>query len=124
MQQIHKAILCLSLNTPCDLKDFWKRKNCCSTACYFPNSLPNSSELHSLGMVRTVQTQPSQRWLHIIILNVQVKWLRPCFDKLYLGLQVGFGKYVPQWVVLTEIQTDQKNASILALPLLLIVNKI
>lgn len=75
-------------------------------------------------MVRTVQTQPSQRWLHIIILNVQVKWLRPCFDKLYLGLQVGFGKYVPQWVVLTEIQTDQKNASILALPLLLIVNKI
>lgn len=55
LQQIHKSIFSLFLNTPCDLEDFWKRRNCCSTACYFPNSLPNSSELHSLWLVRAVQ---------------------------------------------------------------------
>ena len=55
LQQIHKSIFSLFLNTPCDPKDFWKRKNCCSTACLFRNSLPNSSELHSLGLLRTVQ---------------------------------------------------------------------
>lgn len=54
LQQIHKSIFCLFLNTPCDLKDFWKRK-ICSSACYFPSSLPNSSEPHSLGLVRSVQ---------------------------------------------------------------------
>ena len=41
----HLTILLVS----CDL-------NNCSTVGYFPNSLPNSSEHHSSGLVRTVQS--------------------------------------------------------------------
>lgn len=107
---IHLAIL---LATSAQ-QDFWKRKDCC-TLCCFPNSLPDSSEPHSSGLLRTVQkTQPFQRWLHIIILNFQVKRLRPCFYKLSLSLITVFGKYTSQWVVFIEIQTHQRNSSILA----------